>query len=171
MKNNHPAILGIAMILAMSGCSDSGADEATDAAMANANAALAAADEAMAAANAALADATTPAPILSEKDQASVCKAGVAQMFGHSPSIMKASALSDGIIRVSYQRPDDRKTFRNDCAIKGRRINWRSVDGSPGRWRTDPADEVLNFKVIGNMVDIKTTYSDGSTATEKQPMI
>lgn len=105
----------------------------------------------------------------------SVCKAAIAELFGHSPRIMKAAPQENGIVRISYKRPDDGKLFKNDCQLHGNRIMWRGVNVSPGsgpgRWRTHHDDEVLTFKVKGKSVELTTTYSDGSSATETQPLI
>lgn len=101
----------------------------------------------------------------------SVCKAAIAEMFGHSPRIMKATAIGD-LVRVTYNRPDDGKRWINDCRLDGDRIMWRGVmDGSPGRWRNNPADDAYTFKVEGKKVVITTTYSDGSVVSNKQPLL
>lgn len=116
-----------------------------------------------------------PSKSLTADEVASICKAGIAELFGHSPKIMKAARQGSGIIRISYKRPDDGKLFKNDCQVQGDRIMWRGFDISPGsgpgRWRNDPADEVLTFTVTGHSVELLTTYSDGSTATATQPLL
>jgi len=172
MKSICSALAAIAMSTVMAGCSNSSAD---DAANETANAAM----QASAAADAAIANAMRisgeiAAPVDADK-VASICKAGIAELFGHPPKIMKAASISDGIVRVSYRRPDDGKLFKNDCQLQGNHIMWRGFDISPGsgpgRWRNNPADEVLTFKVKGKTVELLTTYSDGSTATAKQPLL
>jgi hypothetical protein len=116
-----------------------------------------------------------PTKPLTPGETASVCKAAIAELFGHSPKIMKVASISDGIVRVSYRRPDDGKLFKNDCRLQGNRIMWRGFDISPGsgpgRWRNNPADEALTFKIVGKSVELLTTYSDGSTASAKQPLL
>ena len=115
-----------------------------------------------------------PAEPMTSAKTDSICKAAIAELFGHSPKIMKASSIGQGIVRVGYRRPDDGKLFKNDCQLQGDRIIWRGFDISPGsgpgRWRNDPADEVLTFKVTGKSVELLTTYSDGSTTTATQPL-
>lgn len=105
----------------------------------------------------------------------SICKAAIAELFGHSPKIMKATPQGSSIIRISYKRPDDGKLFKNDCQIQGNRIMWRGVDiGSgtgPGRWRNNPADEVVTFNIVGKSIKILTTYSDGSVVSANQPLL
>lgn len=110
-------------------------------------------------------------PSIDDKTVVSICKAAIAELNGHSPKIMKAGPMTAGIVSISYRRPDDGKAWTNECKIEGERIFWRTVDGAPGRWRIDPADEILTFKIEGKVVEIKTTYSDGSTASNKQPLI
>lgn len=116
-----------------------------------------------------------PTKPLTPSETASVCKAAIAELFGHSPKIMKAAPQGSGTLRISYKRPDDGKGFKNDCQLQGNRIMWRGVDISsgtgPGRWRNHPDDEVLTFKIKGSAVELTTTYSDGSSATEKQPLL
>jgi hypothetical protein len=116
-----------------------------------------------------------PAAPIDSKTSISICMAAIAELFGHSPKIMKATPQDGSIIRISYKRPDDGKTFKNDCQIQGNRIMWRGVDiGSgtgPGRWRNNPADEVVTFNIVGKSVKILTTYSDGSVVAANQPLL
>lgn len=118
---------------------------------------------------------TEPVAPIDAKAAISVCKAGIAQLFGHSPKIMKAVPLGNGIVRISYKRPDDGKPFKNDCQLQGNRIMWRGVDISPssgpGRWRNRSDDEILTYRLKGKSVELTTTYSDGSSATEAQPLL
>ena len=111
-----------------------------------------------------------PTKPLTPAKTASVCKAAIAELFGHSPRIMKTAPFG-GVMRVLYRRPDDGKLWTNDCKLEGDRILWRSVDVVPGRWRNDPADEVLTFKITGKSVELLTIYSDGSMASAKQPLL
>jgi hypothetical protein len=111
-----------------------------------------------------------PMKSLTPAETASVCKAAIAELFGHSPKIMKTAPFQ-GVTRVLYRRPDDGKLWTNDCKLDGAQIMWRSVDVIPGRWRNHPADEVLTFKVVGKSVELLTTYSDGSTASAMQPLL
>lgn len=113
---------------------------------------------------------TEPTKPLTANQTASVCKAAIAELYGHSPKIMKTAPFQ-GVTRVLYRRPDDGEIWTNDCKLQGHQIMWRSVDVVPGRWRDHPADEVLTFKVTGHSVLIQTTYSDGSATTNKQPLL
>ena len=112
-----------------------------------------------------------PTKPLTPAETASICKAAIAELFGHSPKIMKTAPFTGGVTRVLYRRPDDGKLWTNDCKLDGPQVMWRSVDVIPGRWRNHPADEVLTFRVTGRTVLIQTTYSDGSTTTNEQPLL
>ena len=118
---------------------------------------------------------TVPVAPIGAKTGISICRAGIAELFGHSPKIMKAVPLGGGIVRISYKRPDDGKLFKNDCQLQGNRIMWRGVDISPssgpGRWRNHPDDEILTYRIKGKSVELTTAYSDGSSATETQPLL
>lgn len=155
----------IAIALALSACSDSTPQPSPQEAKPSA-ADLAKADADMGVVH----SKTEPTKPLTPAETASVCKAAIAELFGHSPKIMKTAPFQ-GVTRVLYRRPDDGKLWTNDCKLQGHQIMWRSVDVIPGRWRDHPADEVLTFKVTGHTVLIQTTYSDGSTATNEQPLL
>lgn len=160
----------IALALILSGCSGSAPQpRAEDARPSPADIAKADADIGVAPS-----DAVSTKPLDAEQ-MASICKAGIAELFGHSPEIMNAALQGEGIVRISYKRPDDGKLFKNDCQLQGDRIMWRGIDISPGsgpgRWRNEPADEALTFTVREGSVVLLTTYSDGSTATATQPLL
>ena len=155
----------IAIALALSACSDSTPQPSPQEARPSA-ADLAKADADMGV----VASKAEPTKPLTPAETVSVCKAAIAELFGHSPRIMKTAPFQ-GVTRVLYRRPDDGKLWANDCKVDGDRIMWRSVDVVPGRWRNDPADEVLTFKVTGKSVELLTTYSDGSGASAKQPLL
>ena len=155
----------IAIVLALAGCSESAPQPSPQ------EAGPSAADLARADADLGVVPSKVePTKPLTPAKTASICKAAIAELFGHSPRIMKTAPFG-GVTRVLYRRPDDGKLWTNDCKLEGDRIMWRSVDVVPGRWRNDPADEVLTFKVTGKSVELLTTYSDGSTATATQPLL
>lgn len=111
------------------------------------------------------------APALSVSDIGRVCRAAVAALNGHKPAIMKVVSTEGGLVRVRYSRPSDGKVWTNECRIDGERVIWRTVDAfgagsGAGRWRTDPADETVTYKLEGPTVQITTSYSDGSASTE-----
>jgi len=108
---------------------------------------------------------------VSDDDLGRICRAAIAALNGRDPQIIKVEAVSAGVAHVAYRRPDDGKLWKNQCRIDGARIAWAAVDLSgpgsgPGRWRTDPADEVVTFKLTGSAVKIRIAYSDGSASEE-----
>lgn len=108
---------------------------------------------------------------ISDTDLARVCRATVATLNGHQPSIMRAESGSNEAVQVTYARPSDGKVWKNECRIEGDRVIWRTIDAfgpssGPGRWRTHPADEVITYELNGADVSITTAYPDGSGSTE-----
>jgi hypothetical protein len=94
-----------------------------------------------------------------------ICKAGIAVLMGQEPSIIKTSE-QEGIVLLSYTRPDDGSEWKYRCRIKdGQRIIWAS---DTGRWRDDPADEQLFFRVSeeDSTLEIEERYEDGSSVLE-----
>jgi hypothetical protein len=116
------------------------------------------------------------APALTATQLSSVCKAAIASSFGRSASIMRVVSNEGGVVRIRYNRPDDKTLWTNDCRVEGDRIVWRTVDAfggaGPGVWRTRPDDDVLTFRTRGKKVDIVTRYAGGSeTNTATFPML
>lgn len=102
-------------------------------------------------------------PVLSTENLARVCKATVAILMGQSPSIMKAENAEAGLARVSYNRPSDNKKWTNECRVDGDLVIWRAVDAfgsgtGAGRWRTDPEDEKIRYKIDGKKVTVDIGY-------------
>lgn len=97
-----------------------------------------------------------------------ICKAGISKIMGRDPTTMSSRPTSDETIKVSYLRADDRKKFSYKCKIEGNRIVWGNSDG---RWRTDPSDPVVTYKVKGNVFSINESFNDGSTSNENFSLI
>ena len=109
-------------------------------------------------------------PLVPE-DLRRVCRAAIADLNGQDPSITKVVSEDAGTIRIRYTRPSDGKVWTNDCRIEGDRIVWRTVNAfgagsGEGRWRSDPADEVLTYRAQGDRVTITTTFSGEEPASE-----
>jgi hypothetical protein len=99
---------------------------------------------------------------LTPQQTALVCKAGIAKLFGQPASTIKVEKQGAGIVHMSYRRKSDSTLWKNDCKLDGNRIMWRAVDASPGsgagRWRDDPADGVLTYKLDGDLVEVSEEY-------------
>lgn len=92
-----------------------------------------------------------------------ICKASTAFIFGHPYKIMKLDSVSGNIAYVHYIRASDESRWAIKCKLDGQRVLWASDNpDSLGRWRNDPADEVITYSLSGTMLTLKQTYSDGS---------
>ena len=114
--------------------------------------------------------AATPA-LAADGDVGRVCRAAIASINGRDAAIIKVDKIEDGIAYVSYKRPDDGKKWKNRCRLEGNKVIWAAVDldgpgSGPGRWRNDPADEVITYKIDGDSITITQTFGDGSDITE-----
>ncbi len=101
-----------------------------------------------------------PANSVAPSDQARVCRAAIGSVMGRDPAIIRASVDSDGLVRVEYIRPDDRKLFAYKCRLEGTRVVWGNADG---RWRNDSQDSVITFALLGSAVSIIEKWPDGSS--------
>lgn len=90
-----------------------------------------------------------------------ICRAAIATLMGQRPTIVKVTGGYADVVNVVYARPGDGKKWANRCRLEGSRVMWAS---DPGRWRTDPLDEVVTFGVSGDTLTIRQRYSDGSEA-------
>ena len=104
-------------------------------------------------------------------DVGRVCRAAIAAINGRDPAIIKVDKIEGGIAYVSYKRPDDGKKWKNRCRLEGKKVIWAAVDldgpgSGPGRWRNDPADEVITYSIDGDSITITQTFSDGSDMSE-----
>lgn len=103
-----------------------------------------------------------PPEVVDPAKAALICKAGIARLFQQPAATMKAERLAEGITRISYRRSSDNTLWKNDCRLEDNRIVWRAVDASPGsgpgRWRDDPADGTVTYKVIGDRIEVTETF-------------
>ena len=100
------------------------------------------------------------APVFTEQQ---ICKAAVGAIMGRDPKTMKVTKSEAGIVYLYYVRPDDSSKWAYRCKLEGSKIFWAS---ETGRWRTDPADETITYKVNGSTLDIVQAFTDGSASTE-----
>jgi hypothetical protein len=100
-------------------------------------------------------------------DLQKICRAATAVLFGPDVSIIVAGEVKDGVVQTRYARPDDGVIWKNQCKVEGDKVIWAGVDidysgQGPGRWRTEPSDEVISFAVQGENIEITMKYFDGS---------
>lgn len=91
-----------------------------------------------------------------------VCRATIAAVMGHDPTIVKISRTEDGVVYLVYVRPTDGTRWESRCRVSGNRVTWASLTG---RWREDPRDERITFEVrsSGSLV-IRQAFPDGSSS-------
>lgn len=114
-----------------------------------------------------------PAPSVSDPDLGRICRAAVADLNGTSAAVIRVTEVSGGIAQVRYVRASDGTTWTNECRLQGNRVIWRMLDLSgpgtgPGRWRDDPKDEVVTFRMAGSGITIQTEFpGEPNEAIEK----
>lgn len=95
-----------------------------------------------------------------------ICKAAVSAIMGRNPKIIKINRTKDGIVYLSYRRPDDGTRWAVKCKTEGTQVIWASDNpDSLGRWRTHPEDEKVYFSTPNgpSILHIQQRFSDGST--------
>ena len=93
-------------------------------------------------------------------DPTRVCKAAIAAIMHRDPGSISASGPTAGSVRLRYIRDTDGTPWAYRCRLEGDRVIWAS---DTGRWRTDPADDVIHFSANATSVTITEKYSDGSS--------
>lgn len=93
-----------------------------------------------------------------------ICKAGIATIMGRDPSIITPSNISGPIIGLSYIRNNDGTKWSYKCKVAGNTIIWGNSDG---RWREDPLDGVVTYKVVGDSVVVSERHTDGSETVKE----
>ena len=127
MKSIYPALTALTATVALAACSDPVPQPSPQEAKPSA-ADLAKADADMGV----VPSKVGPTKPLTPAKTASICKAAIAELFGHSPRIMKTAPFQ-GVTRVLYRRPDDGKLWTNDCKLDGDRIMCADSEGSRPR--------------------------------------
>lgn len=100
-------------------------------------------------------------PIFSEEQ---ICKAGIASIMGRSPAIMKTTKKDHGVVHFYYIRKNDGTKWSYRCKLNGAKIIWAS---DTGRWRNDPRDEAISYRINDESLEIIQSFSDGTTLNEK----
>lgn len=102
-----------------------------------------------------------------EANVGQICKAAAASMFGRDHKIMKLDKIQSDVAYVHYIRKDDSTRWAIKCKLIDDQVMWASNNpDSSGRWRNDPADSVVKYKVDGNKLTISEVYSDGSSTSD-----
>jgi hypothetical protein len=91
-----------------------------------------------------------------------VCRAVIGTIMGRDPAIMRIDRTASEAILLSYTRPDDGTRWSYKCRLQDGRALWGNADG---RWRTDPADGTITYRVSRGTVTV--TDSETGTASFK----
>lgn len=92
-----------------------------------------------------------------------ICKAGVSQVMGRNPSIVKIDSVLGNITHLSYFSPNDGSQWKFKCRVDGNQVLWGNLDG---RWRTHSKDSRVTFAIHSGTLTVREIYSDGSVATK-----
>lgn len=106
---------------------------------------------------------STPLPAAdsaSSVTKSQICKAGVATVMGRDPKIMRIDREAHGVVYLSYVRGDDGSLWSYKCKIDGSLIIWGS---DTGRWRDNPADPTVTYRIKPETIQVEEKYGDGST--------
>lgn len=121
--------------------------------------------------------ATPPAPAaeemaasgeLASKYPVQSCKAAIAVIMGRDPSTMNGRKLGDGMIHVSYRRPDDGKRWEARCEMVGdNQLRWAAFnafgDGQMGRWRSE---DRIDISIADGKMKVDVSQSGTSVNSE-----
>jgi hypothetical protein len=94
--------------------------------------------------------------------QAQICRATIGAIMGRDPKIIKADKVDAGVVYVSYIRPSDGTAWNQRCMFNGARVIWAT---ETGRWRADPADEVISYAATQTTLTIQQKFTDGSMSS------
>lgn len=103
---------------------------------------------------------------LSSDQKIIICRSAIAKMMGRDRSIIAGKIVGD-FVETSYIRPSDRTAWRNQCQFLGSKIVWRAYQEQGkywGRWRDDPADSTITYRLEGNGLVINESY--GGTGSD-----
>lgn len=84
--------------------------------------------------------------------------------MGRSPATMKTTKKDQGVVHFYYTRKNDGTKWSYRCKLDGARIIWAS---DTGRWRNDPRDEVISYRINNDVLEIIQSFSDGTTLNER----
>ena len=100
---------------------------------------------------------------IGQQDKIRVCRAAISAIMGRDAATISGKTVSNGIVHTQYTRPSDGTLWQARCKIAGNRVIWASFSGgSQGRWRDNPMDSVIRFKLKANSVEISEKFSGES---------
>ncbi len=112
-------------------------------------------------------DAVQNAPkVLTADDLRRVCRAGLAQIHGQTPSAITLDGVQDGVVRASWRAPVDGGRMRAECRVENDLIVWKPLDlpdATLVRWMNQSGDPVIRYVMDGETITITQTLPDGTT--------
>ena len=112
-------------------------------------------------------DAVQNAPkVLTADDLRRVCRAGLAQIHGQTPSAITLDGVQDGVVRASWRAPVDGGRMRAECRVENDLIVWKPLDlpdATLVRWMNQLGDPVIRYAMDGETITITQTLPDGTT--------
>lgn len=112
-------------------------------------------------------DAVPTAPkVLTAGDLRRVCRAGLAQIHGQTPSAIMIDGVQDGVVRASWRAPVDGGRMRADCRVENDLIVWKPLDlpdATLVRWMNQSGDPVIRYVMDGETITITQTLPNGAT--------
>ena len=112
-------------------------------------------------------DAVQTAPkVLTAGELRRVCRAGLAQSHGQSPSAITLDGVQDGVVRASWRAPVDGGRMRAECRVENDLIVWKPLDlpdATLVRWMNQSGDPVIRYVMDGETITITQTLPDGTT--------
>jgi hypothetical protein len=93
-----------------------------------------------------------------------VCRATIAAVMRRDPAIIRVARTTDeGVVYVTYARPDDGTVWTQRCRFEGAKVIWAT---STGRWRTHPAEDVITFSSTASSLTIVLKHPDGTSTLD-----
>ncbi|HBI20639.1 MULTISPECIES: hypothetical protein [unclassified Brevundimonas] len=95
-----------------------------------------------------------------------VCRAGLAQIHGQTPSAITLDGVQDGVLRASWRAPVDGGRMRAECRVENDLIVWKPLDlpdATLVRWMNQSGDPVIRYVMDGETITITQTLPDGTT--------
>lgn len=97
-----------------------------------------------------------------ELPSAIVCRAAIAAIMGREPEAVKIDRANGDVHNLSYIRASDKSKWSFRCRVQGKEIVWAS---EPGRWRTEPRDEKVEYVIVNKGRSVVITESTGTSRT------
>lgn len=90
-----------------------------------------------------------------------ICKAGIASMYKRDPKTIKTTTLSENIVKIEYQRPQDKKMFSYKCRLVDNSIQTYDTSLNGARWYgSEPSDSKLMYLKKNDRLIIRDIFNE-----------